>query len=72
MKVEVKETGKKKEKDFPKLMANEEGTVVLFTSSGKGICLVAKYEDEYVGEYSIKWNKNIFTDFEGSITLSND
>lgn len=71
MKVEVNEKGKTKEMDFPKLMVDHNGGVVLFISPKKGTVLEPT-SFEVIGEFYENWNMSCFTDFEGSITLSNE
>ena len=70
MKVEVKESGKKAERPFPKLMITQKGTLVLFTSAGVGTVL--KGVDHTIGYHSSDFDSECFEDFEGEITLSND
>jgi hypothetical protein len=61
--------------DFPKLMINKNGMIVLMLAkNGKGIRLDNK--DGMIGDYSgfdesENWSIKDFSDFHGSITLSN-
>lgn len=74
MKVEVKESNKKSERPYPKLMISKlvKTTIVLFTTKTEGI--IVQSEDKYnpVGYYWTYPGSRDFEDFEGSITLSND
>ena len=70
MKVEVKESSKKAERPFPKLMITQKDTLVLFTTSGVGTVL--KGVDLTTGDHFSDLDSECFKDFEGSITLSND
>jgi hypothetical protein len=78
MKVTVNNTTPTQEKPFPKLMiTNEYATVrnriVLFLNEKVGTCLqVGSADTREVGEYVTTWDMEMFTDFNGSITLSND
>jgi len=64
-------TEKKKEKPFPKLMVSGKGSfVVLFVTEHKGVTLT-KTDVWEIGETSVSFDSEEFTDFEGSITLSN-
>ena len=56
--------------DFPKLMISETGLVVLFSSSKLGT--VIRGDRLWgAGEHSVIWIIDMFTDFDGTITLSN-
>lgn len=71
MKSEVKTPTRAKEKDFPKLMISKNGTVVLFSKSCVGIAVntTSNYDIGYLSE---EWFMGNFTDFTGTVTLSND
>lgn len=61
--------------EFPKLMINlpSEGIVLMISSNGsvgKGM-VVRKGNYTSVGDYIENWNMEIFTDYEGSVTLTN-
>ena len=56
--------------EYPKLMRGYEGTIVLFVTLGLGTALWAN-DDMEAGYYSATWDMDDFTDFNGSITLSN-
>lgn len=77
MKVEVKENGTVKEKPFPKLMkAKNYNRIIIatgFSDDGtiKGF-LIKSDEITDILHFSKGWNPSCFSDFEGSITLSND
>jgi len=69
MKVEVKEIKKVEEKPFPKLMVSGDCIVYMI----KARCGVALSNDKYVVlGYDEEWIMSKFTDFNDSITLSND
>ena len=70
MKVEINEPKKAKEKGFPKLMIAKDGEMVLFQSLSVGT--VIKGVEYGIGHHSVRWAMKDFSDFEGSITLSND
>lgn len=75
MKSKITETAGPKNLPFPKLMKYEgrSGNVfVLMHSEGKGT--VVHTTDFYytIGKYSDEWNKLVFIDFYGTLTLSND
>lgn len=56
--------------EFPKLMSHNDGTVVMFTESGVGMCVHAAGDTE-MGEYGRFWDMCQFNDFSGEVTLSN-
>ena len=75
MKVEVKESSKKSERPFPKLMISKDDktTIALFSTPTKGTIIQSKYIDKPVGYHSQCFIvSECFEDFEGEITLSND
>ena len=56
--------------EFPKLMVDKKDLIVLFSASSSGVVI----KDEHgmrEGEYSKRWSMRQFTDFNGSIILSN-
>lgn len=57
---------------FPKLMATQQGTVVLFHALQCGICLRHYSGNITSGSLSTTWEMSQFTDFEGAITLRNE
>ena len=61
----------KQESEFPKLMVSELGKIVLFTSKSVGTLIVPSSADKKVGHYCESWCEDVFTDFHGSVTLSN-
>lgn len=71
MKSEVKQVDKKPTKPYPKLMISDMGTIVLFTSKSRGISVKESKASE-LGVFSDCWESSDFTDFEGTVTLSND
>jgi len=74
MKVEVKESSKKAERPFPKLMINnlDKTTIVLFSSPTEGTIIHSKGKLYPVGFHSQSLGSSYFEDFEGSLILSND
>ena len=74
MKVEVKESSKKAERPFPKLMINsiDKTTIALFSSPTEGTVIHSKGKLYLVGSQSQSFVSRYFEDFEGEITLSND
>ncbi len=74
MKSVVNVENAKAEKPFPKLMISESGRIVLFSKLGCGTVLrEPEVETAYsIGHYSDTWSLTKFTDFNGTVTLSND
>ena len=74
MKVEVKESSKKSERPFPKLMISkvDKTLLVLFTTPTEGTVIQSKYNDKPVGYRPQCFVDSYFEDFEGSLILSND
>ncbi len=76
MKVVINNSNEKKELPFPKLMISKDsGTVVLFSEDGIGTQLnvdISRVDYAFIGTHSRSWAMKLFTDFTGSITLSND
>lgn len=71
VKADVRVNGKEVA-EYPKLMiSREDGAIVLFMGHEEGVCLRAG-RDEDIGEYSEVWDMSAFSDFDGSITLSNE
>ena len=70
MKITVNEKPAAPKSEWPKLMATDEGAIVLFTSYGCGT--VVKHPGWEVGTYGRHWDMPQFTPFTGSVTLSND
>jgi len=57
--------------DYPKIMKSKNsGLVVLFSKSELGTVILGN-ELHDCGEFSDDWDMSSFTDFDGSITLSN-
>ena len=59
-----------RENDYPKLMVDEYGMIVLFAGHKVGM-VVETDSREDCGHYSESWDMSWFTEFDGSITLSN-
>lgn len=62
----------KQEAYFPKLMVAKDGLVVLFKRTEIGVVVHAPDGCWMMGDHSDGWYMEEFTDFTGSITLSND
>jgi len=65
----------KQDKPFPKLMISKFGSVVFFRRPTYGFLLAICKDDNQEQELAQNpegWIMEHFTDFEGSITLSND
>jgi hypothetical protein len=61
----------KGENSFPKLMqSNDTSDVVLFTKNEIGVVIGNGFR--HVGYYSECWTMNRFTDYNGTVTLSNE
>ena len=74
MNVQVNTTKQEKtSKPFPKLMSTKSGYIVFFSKHRCGMCLQRPTNSiDVIGEYYTEYNMDGFTDFEGSIKLSND
>jgi hypothetical protein len=73
MKSEVKVTPVKNELPFPKLMACKDGQINLFIEENRGVVVYKGGSISWsVGYFSEDWKMNSFTDFHGTVTLSND
>ena len=73
MKVEVKESSKKAERPFPKLMQHvEHNWVVLFISYSDGTLLTSAGANAPIGRHETRFDPEKYKDFEGEIILSND
>ena len=75
LKSEVKIENKKKELGFPKLMISNYGRIILATSINgneiKGFLIYEKVMDECCPILQADcWSADVFTDFYGSITLT--
>ena len=61
-----------KQKRFPYL-ASSGDEIVMFTSPSTGTVVASSPTRGYkVGYYSETWESQLFVDFDGSVTLSND
>lgn len=60
-----------KDSEFPKMMIGDDGQVVLFSCTGIGVVVTSGGEDE-LGEYSEYWEMDRFSDFTGSVTITNE
>ena len=57
-------------KEYPKLMINTSGTVVLFLQANKGTVIFCEKSSVHgTGEFFFGWDMSRFEDFNGSITL---
>ena len=69
----VKPEEVKAERPFPKLMISKWGSIVIMVKSARGYCVfVGEESGQCIGEYSYGWDMNVFSDFTGTIELSND
>jgi hypothetical protein len=57
---------------YPKLMKSKIGKIVLMTAHGVGTVLSDEQGYAKVGQYGGDWSMENFTDFHGTITLSNN
>lgn len=71
MKVEVKDGKKQEDIEYPCLMVNEDGAIILFSDNNTGMRVRSGLGSE-PGVYSDGWIMDGFKLFTGSITLSND
>jgi hypothetical protein len=77
MKAIVKKSTARAARPFPKLMISTKNTIVfMLEESGKGIALT-KNGRTPIGDFAgftskDNWSMELFKDFEGTITLSND
>ena len=46
--------------------------VLMYDKTGKGVVVYTKDDRNYIGEYSIDWDLQVFKYFHGTLTLSND
>ena len=72
MKVEVNETEKNGETPFPKLMISKNGNIVLMTSNEVGTLVKSADKIYKPGKPNNGWIMAAFTDFHGTVTISND
>ena len=64
-------TNARVDNNYPKLMITGVGDIVLFQYKGAGTVILACAEEYMLGDYDNKFDMRLFTDFEGTITLSN-
>ena len=57
--------------EFPKLMISTSNTIVLFYNDFSGISVVTGNDYDTVGEFSECWDRDVFTNFNGKVELSN-
>ncbi len=57
------------DRDYPKLMVADEGLIVLFLEAEEGT--VIQSDNYQCGYYAEDWEMSDFTDFNGTVTLSN-
>lgn len=77
MKSEITENGTLNILPFPQLMYLDIGgvmatVVLMYDKTGKGVVVYTKDDRNYIGEYSIDWDIQVFKYFHGTLTLSND
>jgi hypothetical protein len=72
MQVRVNNLNKKKERPYPKLMIASDNQIVLFFKHEHGIVIDIGGGYSEIGYYTNDWDMCAFSDFEGSITISND
>ena len=73
IKAEISDKKKEPVNEYPKLMMHKDGSIVLFMEVGVGTILFnASPHGKDVGKFSPNWNVDFFTDFHGSITISNE
>jgi len=70
MKVREIKKGGRKERPFPKLMVDTHGSIVLFHQCKKGTVVIDK--TSFAEDYWENWNMSKFTDYEGTLEISND
>lgn len=63
-----------KASEYPRLKIGTNGTVVLFTSKGNGMCVYAgEASTNFLGECDNEWAEDsLFTDFNEDVILSNN
>jgi hypothetical protein len=72
MKSEILKSKIKQELPFPKLMqGTNSGIVVFFSQEKKGQVLNGSNSAKSIGDYHEEFNMEFFTDFDGTIKLSN-
>jgi hypothetical protein len=62
------------DREFPKLMIStlrNDGRIVLFSMSGKGIVLKSGQNKDTIGHILEYWNMSCFEDFTGTLELAN-
>jgi hypothetical protein len=73
MKVEIKEKKVKALLKYPYIgIELESKNIVLFSEPNKGVCLDSGDTKNTMAEYAANWAEDMFTPFNGTITLSND
>jgi hypothetical protein len=72
IKAEINEKKKEPVDEFPKLMMHKDGSIVLFTEYCNGTLLHDTTGSTSAGWVNQFWSMRDFTDFHGSITLSNE
>jgi len=69
---EIKADCNREEKPFPKLMIAR-GRIILFEEYKKGVVIKPQSgSSDYIGQYWTDWNMKNFTDYEGTLEISND
>jgi hypothetical protein len=71
MKYKITNAPQDTELPYPKLMKSENGKIVLMTVRGVGMVLSDSQGYSKAGTYSDDWKMENFSDFHGTIALSN-
>ena len=70
MKITIDEKPAKPAPEYPRLMMTERGNIVWFFKPKHG--MTVKNDNYGEGYYSDNWSMDLFTPFNGSVTMSND
>ena len=72
--VKVNEVQEPKQPEYPKLMksnSSDSDLVVLFTSRSTGVALICTDHGPLVGSYDDDWHEGSFSEYTGTLLLSN-
>lgn len=72
MKVTVNKQDSNKEIEYPCLMIDNDGYIVLFTEKNIGFCLRRGNNNNGKPYYGSMWNMDTFKLFHGAVILEND